>query len=60
MVDPAISMRNVSVTFGGRAILRNVSFDVPRGHTLAVMGLSGVGKSGVWSVGGAPTRARSI
>lgn len=45
MVDPAISMRNVSVTFGGRAILRNVSFDVPRGHTLAVMGLSGVGKS---------------
>ena len=45
MVDPAISMCNVSVTFGGRAILRNVSFDVPRGHTLAVMGLSGVGKS---------------
>ncbi len=45
MSDPAISVRNVSVSFGGRAILRNVSFDVPRGHTLAIMGLSGVGKS---------------
>lgn len=45
MTDPAISVRNVSVAFGGRAILKNVSFDVPRGTTLAVMGLSGVGKS---------------
>lgn len=45
MSDPAISVRNISVTFGGRPILRNVSFDVPRGTTLAVMGLSGVGKS---------------
>lgn len=45
MSDPAISVRNVSVSYGGRAILKNVSFDIPRGHTLAVMGLSGVGKS---------------
>lgn len=45
MSDPAISVRNVSVSFGGRAILRNVSFDIPRGTTLAIMGLSGVGKS---------------
>ncbi len=45
MSDPAISVRNVSVSFGGRTILHNVSFDVPRGHTLAIMGLSGVGKS---------------
>lgn len=45
MSDPAISVRNVSVSYGGRSILRNVSFDIPRGETLAVMGLSGVGKS---------------
>ncbi|MGM9991488.1 MAG: ABC transporter ATP-binding protein [Candidatus Bruticola sp.] len=45
MSDPAISVRNVSVSFEGRVILNNVSFDVPRGHTLAIMGLSGVGKS---------------
>ena len=45
MSDPAISVRHISVAFGGRSILRNVSFDIPRGHTLAIMGLSGVGKS---------------
>ncbi|MGM9998087.1 MAG: ABC transporter ATP-binding protein [Candidatus Bruticola sp.] len=45
MSDPAISVRNVSVSFEGRVILKNVSFDVPKGHTLAIMGLSGVGKS---------------
>lgn len=45
MGDPAISVRDICVSFGGRTILKNVSFDVPRGTTLAVMGLSGVGKS---------------
>lgn len=63
MSDPAISVRNVSVSFGGRAILRNVSFDVPRGHTLAIMGLSGVGKSttlAVWSVCKSPMRVKYI
>jgi len=45
MSDPAIIVRNLCVTFGAREILRNVSFEVPRGSTLAIMGLSGVGKS---------------
>ncbi|MBM3463339.1 MAG: ABC transporter ATP-binding protein [Armatimonadetes bacterium] len=43
--DVAIRISNVSVTFGSRQILKNVSLDIPRGHTLCVMGLSGVGKS---------------
>ena len=45
MSDPAIVVRNLTVALSGREILKNVNFEVPRGTTLAVMGLSGVGKS---------------
>lgn len=45
LIDPPIVAKNVTVAFGGREILSNVSFEVSRGQTLAVMGLSGVGKS---------------
>ena len=43
--DPAIVVKNLTVTFGSRSILNNVSFEVPRGTTLVILGLSGVGKS---------------
>lgn len=43
--DIAIAVRGLNVKFGQRHILRDVSIEVPRGSTLAVMGLSGVGKS---------------
>jgi len=45
MADPAIVVRNLTVHLSGRAILSGVDFEVPRGTTLAIMGLSGVGKS---------------
>lgn len=45
MSDPAIVVKNLTVTFGSREILKDISFEVARGTTLAVMGLSGVGKS---------------
>ena len=45
MSDPAIVVRNLTVSLSGRAILSGVDFEVPRGTTLAIMGLSGVGKS---------------
>jgi phospholipid/cholesterol/gamma-HCH transport system ATP-binding protein len=45
MSDPAIVVRNLTVAFGSRKILNNVSFEVPRGKTLVILGLSGVGKS---------------
>jgi len=45
MSDPAIVVRNLTVAYGSREILKDVSFEVPRGTTLAVLGLSGVGKS---------------
>ena len=41
----AISIRGINVKFGNRHVLKNVSLDVRRGETVAVMGLSGVGKS---------------
>jgi phospholipid/cholesterol/gamma-HCH transport system ATP-binding protein len=40
-----IVVKNLTVAFSGREILKNVSFEVKRGQTLAIMGLSGVGKS---------------
>jgi phospholipid/cholesterol/gamma-HCH transport system ATP-binding protein len=45
MCDPAIVVKNLCVAYGSREILRDVSFEVERGTTLAIMGLSGVGKS---------------
>ncbi len=42
---PVIAFHNVSISFGGRAILEDVSFSVGRGQTLCILGRSGVGKS---------------
>jgi ABC-type transporter Mla maintaining outer membrane lipid asymmetry ATPase subunit MlaF len=42
---PLISFRHVSMWFGERKVLDNVSFEVNRGQTLCILGRSGVGKS---------------
>src|SRR6202167_5394957 len=42
---PLISFANVSMWFGERKILDQVSFTVNRGETLCILGRSGVGKS---------------
>ncbi len=42
---PIISFSHVSMWFGDRKILDNVSFSVNRGETLCILGRSGVGKS---------------
>jgi phospholipid/cholesterol/gamma-HCH transport system ATP-binding protein len=42
---PIISFSHVNMSFGGRAILEDVSFTVERGRTLCILGRSGVGKS---------------
>jgi phospholipid/cholesterol/gamma-HCH transport system ATP-binding protein len=42
---PIISFRHVSMWFGERKILDDVSFEVMRGETLCILGRSGVGKS---------------
>jgi phospholipid/cholesterol/gamma-HCH transport system ATP-binding protein len=43
--DAIISIRAVTKSFGSHTVLRDVSFDVPRGKTTAIMGPSGTGKS---------------
>lgn len=43
--EPIISFAHVSMSFGDRKILENVSFTVNRGETLCILGRSGVGKS---------------
>jgi phospholipid/cholesterol/gamma-HCH transport system ATP-binding protein len=43
--DVKIAARKVRVVLGGRAILDDLDLDIKTGKTLAIMGLSGMGKS---------------
>ena len=43
--EPVISLRDVRKSFGTQVVLDGLSFDVPRGQCLAIMGPSGTGKS---------------
>lgn len=42
---PIVEFKHVSITFGDRPVLDDVSFTVHRGETLCILGRSGVGKS---------------
>ena len=44
-MDAAISLRNVTKSFGSHTVLKDISFDIPRGKISSVMGPSGTGKS---------------
>ena len=44
-LDAVISLRDVTKSFGTHTVLRDITFDVPRGKITAVMGPSGTGKS---------------
>ena len=41
----SIAIRGLTLSLGNRVILDNIDMDIKRGKTLAVMGLSGMGKS---------------
>ena len=43
--QPLLSVRDLSVSYGGHQVVSDVSFDLPRGHSLALIGESGSGKS---------------
>jgi phospholipid/cholesterol/gamma-HCH transport system ATP-binding protein len=44
-MDAAISLRNLTKSFGSHTVLQDISFDIPRGKITSVMGPSGTGKS---------------
>lgn len=43
--SPLLSVDNLSISFGENAIVHNISFQLERGKTLAIVGESGAGKS---------------
>src|SRR5579864_6176950 len=43
--DVVVSIQGVTKRFGGHTVLQDITFDVPRGKTSAVLGPSGTGKS---------------
>lgn len=45
MTDAVISIQGVTKRFGSHTVLQDISFDVPRGKTSAILGPSGTGKS---------------
>jgi len=71
--NPALRANDVRVALGGTPVLLGVSFEVPRGQTVAIMGGNGSGKttlvraivgaipltSGTIEIDGAPTSPRS-
>ncbi|GAA1013819.1 multidrug ABC transporter ATP-binding protein [Acrocarpospora pleiomorpha] len=45
LAQPAISVRDLRVTRGGKEVLHRVSFEVPRGQVTGLLGPSGCGKT---------------
>ncbi|MBV8069321.1 MAG: ATP-binding cassette domain-containing protein, partial [Acidobacteriaceae bacterium] len=43
--EPAIRVRDVVVSYGGRRVLDGINLDVARGETMVLIGASGSGKS---------------
>ena len=48
--QPIISLENISLSFGNRKILDNVSFQINHGQILGMLGPNGVGKSTIFNL----------
>ena len=48
--QPLISIENISLSFGKRKILDNVSFKINHGQILGMLGPNGVGKSTIFNL----------
>jgi phospholipid/cholesterol/gamma-HCH transport system ATP-binding protein len=54
---PLVELRDLTFGYGDRVILKNLSFNVPRGQVTALMGVSGGGKTTVLRLIGGQIRA---
>ena len=45
MNEPAVSVKNLTKSFGTRKVVDNLSFDVQKGEVFALLGHNGAGKS---------------
>ena len=45
MDDNLIKIKDLDFSYGGRAIYKNLSMDIPRGKITAILGPSGTGKT---------------
>jgi len=43
--EPVVELRDITVSFGGRPVLEDISFTVAPGETRILLGPAGVGKS---------------
>ena len=48
--QPLISLKNISISFGKRKVLDNISFNVNKGSIMGLLGPNGVGKSTIFSL----------
>ncbi len=44
-MSPSLNVENLALTYGGQPIFQNLSFTIPAGRLLALLGPSGVGKT---------------
>lgn len=49
-IEGAVGMRSVGLRAGGMSVLRDITFDVPAGTTVGVVGATGAGKSTLLSL----------
>ena len=47
---PLVKLQNISLAFGNRKILENISFNIDRGSILGLLGPNGVGKSTIFNL----------
>ena len=49
-MDPILTLRNVSLNFGGLHAVKKASFDVPKGQITSLIGPNGAGKTTIFNI----------